>query len=1343
MILDAQRKVVWGVDVPSPGRGATTLAVKSTLTSNRSAALPIPAGRKGKTVAKVIHPEKAGESSAPCSGEPTLCSTTADTAGANAADPEYYVKKGTWQETMQASREALAVHLNKPGKPKVPAKPQFGPWYEMGPYSSGDTFNKAFGPEKEIDLSKRDGNRKWKRIRAADGTVHSLRLGSNTATYFYRKITASGPTTVMSYYGSDDGLAVWLNREKIISNKVNRGPAANQDKARLVLRAGENHLLVKIWNNGGGSGWYFSTSEKAGGAKDIRTAMQEGLWSLVGRDFNEREARRQMAWERADNIWAADWKQGDLADLGGRYADPSKGSSAGEKIEALVKNIRSRKDLNAVRELYYRSRATQEALSQLAQFNLKALRLAIEDLTNNFPGTYPAKYLKRIEEIEAILADGGDDKVRAMATELVGFRREALLANPVLDFDKLLLIKRRGNMGLPNNWVGNCSQRGPFDNEIAVLSPVRPDGKLTTLYRPKSRVFVGDVDLHWDAKKMLFSSQLENRRYEVFEIGVDGTGLRQVSRTKEGIDNYDACYLPNEKVIFDSTAVFQGVPCVGGGSQVANLYVMNPDGTGVRQLCFDQDHNWYPSIMNDGRVIFTRWEYSDTPHYFTRVVMGMNPDGTNQRSVYGSNSYWPNSTFYVRVIPGHSSRFVGVISGHHGVARMGELIIFDPAKGQHEGDGVVQRIPGYGKKVEPIIRDALVNNSWPRFLHPYPLSGKYFLTACQLNAQSPWGVYLVDVFDNILPICVEAGVAMLEPVPLRKTKRPPVIPERVDLKRKDAIVQLSDVYTGGGLKGVARGTVKKLRLFAFDYGYHNLANHTYIGIEGPWDVHRILGTVDVEEDGSATFRVPANTPIAVQPLDDDGKALQLMRSWLVAMPGETLSCVGCHERNNEAPAAARVIAARKPVQQIRPWFGPARGFSFDREVQPVLDRYCIGCHNDKLYKGRKLIDMRQDSQRGFSRAYRELQKHVRRPGPESDYHMFPPAEYHADTSPLIQMLHKGHHNVKLDREAYERLYTWIDLNVPYYGTWGEFRPIPRGQGKRRRELRELYAGIAEDYEFVPKLPSPPIKPIIPEPLKPATIVKVSCPGWPFDDNAARALQGADRERTITVTTRDGKTLQISMVRIPAGEFVMGDAAGAADEQPPCRVRIAKPFWMAKKIITNGEFSLFDPEHDSGYLDRGGKDHSNRGHPLNRPEQPVIRVSWERAMAFCQWLSKETGKRFSLPTEAQWEFTCRAGATADQGGGGGVWGGGVPGGLGEWTRTTYRPYPYRSTDGRDGGKRQGRKVVRGAKGLNVPANRRDTYRLSYQWWQGVWDVGFRVVCLDEGLESTVVSAKPTP
>ena len=1259
-------------------------------------------------------------------------------------DPQWYLRQDTWQETVRQSYEPLVRYRKATPDSVLPGSPPgvaFSPWQAIGPFASPagkDGFKFAYPPEREIDFSKQYDGHAWKRERRPDGYRHTdIDLPNHSSLYLYRTITAQAPTKVTVYVGCDDRAKVWLNGKQLLTIMHPSGGTG----VELALATGENRLLVKVYNVTGGKAYSFSLTPNAKGGLIEETGPEAILWALVARDFRSPTAQRQIRWEREDRIWDQEWSADGFRTLAGRYAAATrKSQTLNAKAMELAGKVTDTSGLASVREVYYRSREIEETATRVGGLDFAPLRRAITDLTASFGQRYPRgqQYLARLESLEKLrkagLQDGtaGVDKLIRVGDEFEALRTEALLANPLLDFERLLLIKRRGNLGLPQNWQGNCVMRGRFDNEIAVLSPVRPDGRLTTLYRPESDVFVGDVDLHWDADRMLFSMPAENKRYAIFEIGVDGTQLRQVTQPAPDIDNYDACYLPNDRLVYDSTSCFQGVPCVGGGNQVANLHIMNPDGTGIRRLCFDQDHDWCPTVTNDGRVMFTRWEYSDTPHYFTRVVMRMNPDGTNQMALYGSNSYWPNSTFYARPIPGHPSKFVGIISGHHGVPRMGELIIFDPALGQHEADGVVQRIPGYGQEVKPIIKDQLVNGSWPRFLHPYPLSEKYFLTACQLNAQSSWGIYLVDVFDNIVPIYVQPGVAILEPVPLRKTQRPRIVPDRVDTHRNDAVVHLTDVYLGGGLAGVPRGTVKQLRLFAFDYGYHGLANHTYIGIEGPWDVHRILGTAKVEADGSSAFRIPANTPIAVQPLDADGKALQLMRSWFVAMPGENISCVGCHERTTDAPPIRSTLAAKKSPQAIQPWFGPERGFSFDREVQPMLDRYCVGCHNGDTYNGQKLSDLRQDNTPTFSRAYQVLQQHVRRPGPESDYHMFPPAEYHADTSPLIQMLATGHHGVKLSREAYERLYTWIDLNVPYYGTWHEFRKIPGGQRERRQELRKLHAGIDDDYEELPELPLEPIQPILPDRPQATKAVAVECPGWPFDDGEARRRQGDDRQQKITVDVAGARPLELTLVRIPAGEFVMGDPTGAASEGPPCRVQFKRPFWIAKTVITNEQFNLFDPAHDSRYLDHKGKDHSNRGTPLNQPGQPVVRVSWDQAMAFCQWLTERTNRRFTLPTEAQWEYACRAGSPPEQAGGGRAWGvDAMPGSVVEWTLGDYRLYPYATDDGRNDGAREGRKVVRGASAITLPATRRDTYRLSYPWWQGIWDVGFRVVCEDGG------------
>jgi len=413
-----------------------------------------------------------------------------------------------------------------------------------------------------------------------------------------------------------------------------------------------------------------------------------------------------------------------------------------------------------------------------------------------------------------------------------------------------------------------------------------------TLYRPDKRRLVSDVDLHWDADRLLFSMPDDRGLWQVWETSPNGKDPRRVTPGDQpDVHSYDAAYLPNGKINFISTATFQGVPC-NAGLTVGMTYQMDADGKNIRQICFDQDHNYNPTVMNDGRVLYLRWEYTDVPHVWARYLFTMNPDGTDQRAYYGSGSYWPNAVFYARPVPGHPTKVAGIVTGHH-VGRVGELIVFDPARARAGVAGVVQRIPGHGKKVEPLIQDQLTMNSYPKFLHPYPLSENYFLAAVKPEPDSLWGIYLVDVFDNMVLIKEIEGEALLEPIPLRKTPKPPVIPDRVDLSRSDGLVYISDIYAGPGLKGIPRGAVKSLRLFTYHFGYDKLAgiNHR-VGADGPWEPKQVLGTVPVEPDGSAFFRVPARTPISLQPLDESGRALQLMRSWMTAMQGEFVSCNG-------------------------------------------------------------------------------------------------------------------------------------------------------------------------------------------------------------------------------------------------------------------------------------------------------------------------------------------------------------------------------------------------------------------------------------------------------------------
>jgi formylglycine-generating enzyme required for sulfatase activity len=597
-----------------------------------------------------------------------------------------------------------------------------------------------------------------------------------------------------------------------------------------------------------------------------------------------------------------------------------------------------------------------------------------------------------------------------------------------------------------------------------------------------------------------------------------------------------------------------------------------------------------------------------------------------------------------------------------------------------------------------------------------------------------------------------------------------------------------------------------------------LAGPDEVGYGGPWEVMRILGTVPLEEDSSAIFHVPANTPIAVQPLDAQGKAVQLMCSWFTAMPGEVLSCVGCHETPGDAPATQRALAARRTPREITPWYGPPRGFDFAREVQPVLERFCVGCHDGqassrpdlrrqdqvKDYKGRRISDlgvqrmhpqMLKDTNGilRYSPAYDALIPYIRRVGIEDDVSMLVPGEYYADTSELIQMLRKGHKGIQLNTEAWDRLITWIDLNAPCHGTWGQVYPVPDGAARRRMELRKLYGGLEEDPEVIPDVPRRPVSPVNPvliqveasEPLPQPQDLQV--PGWPFDARIAQQRQQAAGpcEKTINL----GNGVKMKLVKIPPGEFVVGDAKGEPDEYPLARVTIREPFWMGAYEVTNQEFRQFDPSHDCRYYGKRHAQPDDQGLPLNGPDQPAVRVSWEQATAFCRWLSEKIGMTFTLPTEAQWEYACRAGiATAlsygetdadfsewanvadksfsvgQQKDGKQITGGlehlvmegaalsdarfddgavvttdvgsytsnawglyDMHGNAAEWTRSAYMPYPYSADDGRNEHSNGGHKVVRGGSFFDRPKRCRSAFRLAYPAWQRVFNVGFRVVC----------------
>lgn len=1054
--------------------------------------------------------------------------------------------------------------------------------------------------------------------------------------------------------------------------------------------------------------------------------------------------------------------------------------------------------------------------SELKWLNMEAIRLAYEDM-KRIEGFDAVKYLPILTELEQQVKQGfgniysGDEAVLANAEKAVANKRAILLANPLLNGDKILTVRYQlGNrdrramapeLGTQsNNWSNQESaRRKGFNADIVELSNLRDEVQIRTIYKPDNTSSIADLKLHWDGDRAMFTQTMSDNRWNVFEVKLNNADCKKlIDNPEPDLEFYDGTYLPDGRIIANSNIGYQGVPCVNGSDPVGNMVLYTPQSKNLRRLTFDQDANWNPVIMNNGRVMYTRWEYTDLTHYYTRIVMNMNPDGTEQKALYGSGSMFPNSTFDVQPLPGYASAFVGIISGHHGVARSGRLILFDPAKARKGVAGMLQEIPHRNRPIVEEVKDRLVDGVWPQFIKPSPLNDTYFLVAAKLDKNDLWGIYLVDKFDNVTCLHKMEGEGYISPIAVRKTVTPPAIPDRGKLDDKQATVFIQDIYEGEGLKGIPRGTVKSLRLHAYEYAYvQTQSDHNWHGIQSGWDIKRMLGTVPVEEDGSVIFKIPANTPVSIQPLDKDGVAVQWMRSWLTGQPGEIVSCVGCHEDQNQIVIPKRVIASQKAPHALTPPEGGTRSFTFDLEVQPILDRACIACHNGEG----KAFDLRGGKKdgRGYGTSYLNLHPYVHRQGGEGDMVVLYPYEYHPNTSELVRLLKKGHYNVQLTDAEWRKIYNWIDYNAPDKGYFNAnvLKSFPYqgyDQIERRKQLTDKYAGGAgvdwkkEIADYAAQLKNKgEIKPVMPKKVSPVKEKVLKVKGWPFAPDRVKEMLADEKETVKVLEIAPG--VQMTFVRIPAGEFVMGSYHGEPDTYPTTKVKIDKAFWMGELEVTNQQYNTIFPQHDSRYVDQQWKDHVVPGYPANKPEQPVIRVSYNDAMEYCKILSQKTGLNITLPTEAQWEWACRGGSDED------FWFGNLNadfgkkdnladvttnkfavsgvdpqpmspespwykyytflpkaanvddgslvqvggkkyeanpfglycmhGNVAEWTRSDYVPYPYKENPK----KVSEYKVVRGGSYIERPKYSTAYSRKGFYPYQCVFNVGFRVIIED--------------
>jgi len=683
----------------------------------------------------------------------------------------------------------------------------------------------------------------------------------------------------------------------------------------------------------------------------------------------------------------------------------------------------------------------------------ESLRLAVVDLIDTFGKHYPggSAYLQELDELEKLSASETADH-SGLDEKLTDLQRRALLANPLVSGQQIVFVARPQYVAIYHAidtlfQVGEATE-GRYTPGGALKLLDAATGKTRTLVETPQGT-VRSPCVHFDGQRILFSMRrTAKENFHLFEIQADGTGLRQLTFAP-GVSDFDPLYLPDGGIVFSSTREPKFNMCsqdIG-----ANLFRMDAEGANIHQITKSTLFENQGGLMPDGRIVYKRWEYVDRNFGDAHGFWTVFPDGTQQSILWGNNKADPAAVYYPRVIP-DSWQLLCILSTHHG-NMWGALAIIDPNIDTDRNASILRTWPA---GVRASLRDSdnfdsdRLSGVHPKYEDPWPLSGKYFLcsrgdTGKQMN------IFLIDTFGNELLVHGEAP-GCFSAMPMAATARPPVPSVRRDYENGRGLMMVADVYQGTHMQGVKRGAVKRLRIVEAPEKRAWSDGKWYgQGFQAPgmnwhdFTAKRILGTVPVEADGSAYFAVPSDTFIYFQLLDENDMMIQSMRSGVVVQSGETSGCVGCHDnRLGAPPPQAAPLALKRAASEITPWYGPARSFGFMAEVQPVLDRYCVKCHDFGKPAGAKLV-LAGDRDPFFNAAYTELwrKKYIKAigAGPAGIQQAY---SWGSHPSPLVKILRDGHapgtkgpshDQLMLDKESFDRIVTWIDINAPYYPTY--------------------------------------------------------------------------------------------------------------------------------------------------------------------------------------------------------------------------------------------------------------------------------------------------------------------
>jgi hypothetical protein len=609
----------------------------------------------------------------------------------------------------------------------------------------------------------------------------------------------------------------------------------------------------------------------------------------------------------------------------------------------------------------------ERARAEIAWTRALAARLSADPRTADLTGP-----LAELNALEKRLMDQGGLPGTAAEELYVAVRRikrRIAMQNPIVDFTQLLFIDQpypRGRVNDTHESIHRMGITATSGGRLLMLDGLHPGGQVRKLAPDKPGSF-WRPDLSFDAHGILFCYKAHDEKsFHLYELDIDSGSQRRL--TDGDYDDIDPIYSPDGHVLFTTTRGNSYVRC-GPFIYSYILARCDADGGNVYLISYNGEPDYLPSLLNDGRVIYSRWEYTDKPLWRVQSLWTTHQDGTHTSVFWGNQSVWPDHLCEPRPTPGsHRVMFCGV--GHHDWWS-GSIGIIDPHLGFNFPHGLskVTADRAWPECSTPPVDVPESSNyhasgDYTGYKTAYPLSEKDFLVSAR-GEDDRFRLYLMDTEGN-RELIYEGVHNIWHAIPVKPRPVPPQLADRVAWPgtgkdrqpSKMGVFFNPDVYDG--LPEVSRGSAKYLRVLQLDHKTYSTWAKTFrhsgpaVLVVQEEGVKRVLSIVPVEPDGSVRFEVPPGRSLYFQLLDERYRCLQTMRSFTGVLPGEVRSCVGCHESDSRAVtnrssaqrdlSTTQSLALRRPPTSLSPPPWGDESISYERFAQPVLDRYCGTCH---------------------------------------------------------------------------------------------------------------------------------------------------------------------------------------------------------------------------------------------------------------------------------------------------------------------------------------------------------------------------------------------------------------